>query len=307
MAFDRRMIALAAVAAVAPFLMAAQTTPAPDGEEIVVTGERLTPAQARERAVAYVQHTGIVAGKEAVARWVDKVCPRAVGLSAEHARVVEARVRAIAASVGAATAPEKCVANVMINFVGDGAAFTSRVATSDPRRVAEVPAARRVALLTGTEPIRWWYRTEVRGRHGARMVDMVPSFVSVDGQNAGPAFPTADDTGTIMQYSSSNLSTQVNRALVHATVVVDTTRATGRTLDAVAAYTAFVALAEIIPRDEPLQGSILGLFGDESVHSSLSKLDTTFLRELYKLALDRKARQQRTRLVRALQNEQSTF
>lgn len=306
MAFDRLVIAIAAGTALAPLVMAAQTAPAPD-EEIVVTGERLTPAQARERAVAYVQHTGIVAGKDAVARWVDKVCPRALGLSAEHARIVEARFRVIAASVGATTAPEQCVANVMINFVGDGAAFASQVATSDPRRVAEVSAAHRVALLTGKAPIRWWYRTEVRSRHGARMVDMVPSFVSVDGQNAGPAFPTADDTGTMTQYSSSNLSTQVNRALVHATVVVDTTRATGRTLDAVAAYAAFVALAEIIPRDEPLQGSILGLFGGDMVHTSLSKLDTTFLRELYKLALDRKARQQRTRLVRALQNEQSTF
>lgn len=305
--FTRRWISAAVMGALAPMLAAAQTPPTADDAEITVTGERLTPAQARERAIAYVHHTGIVAGKETVARWTDKVCPRAVGLSPENARRVENRFRAIAASVGAPLASDRCSPNVTINFVGDGAGFTRQVAQRDPQRLREVSYKQRSELINGRAPIRWWYLTELRSRDGTRMVGMDPAFVTGDGQMAGPALPSNGEASTLTQFSSSNLSTQVNRALLSATVVVDTSRAEGRTLDAVGAYAAFVALAELMPRDEPLRGSILGLFGTDEIPSGLTKLDTTFLRELYSLPLDRKARQQRTRLVRALQNEQSAF
>lgn len=294
---------------VAPVLMgAAQMPPAKlaDNEEIVVKGERLTPAEARERAVAYVQHTGIAAGKEAVARWIDKVCPRVVGLSAEHARIVATKVRAVAATVGAPLAPPACTPNISINFVGDGAAFASDVARRDRRRIAEVPFAERSELLTGTAPIRWWYLTEHRSADGVRMVGMDPAFVTGDGQAAGQVLPSNGESSTMNQFGSSNLSTQMSRALTSATVVVDTNRADGRTLDAIAAYAAFVALAELKPRATPLEGSILGLFGDAQP-TKLTRLDETFLRELYDLPLDRKARQQRARIVRALQREKSDF
>lgn len=289
------------------WLLAAAQAPSPGSEEILVEGKRLTPAEARERAIAYVHHTGIVAGKEAVARWVDKVCPRVVGLSAEHQRIVDAKFREVATAVGAPLGAAWCTPNVSINFVGDGRAFMKSVAAGDGRRIGEVPLGRRSELISGDAPIRWWYLTELRSRSGTRMVGMQPAFVSTDGQMAGESLPSNGDASTLGQYGSSLVSTLVNRTLVSATVVVDTNRASGATLESVASYAAFVALAEIQPRDEPLEGSILGLFGREAKFGGLSKLDQTFLRELYSLPLDRKARQQRTRLVRALQNEQSSF
>ncbi|MFC3714155.1 hypothetical protein ACFOMD_16410 [Sphingoaurantiacus capsulatus] len=300
----KRFLSAAAAFGALLLLGAAQT--APGDEEITVKGQRLTPAQARERAIAYVHATGIVAGKEAVARWVDKVCPRIIGLSAEHAAVVEARFRSIAGSVGAPLAAKGCAANVTINFVGDGRAFTKNIAVRDGRRLGEVPYARRAALINGEAPIRWWYLTELRSRDGKRMFGMDPSFVAADGQAAGQALPNNGESSMMTQYSSSHVSTQINRTLVSATVVVDTNRATGATLDAVAAHAAYVALAEIQALDEPLDGSILGLFGDAPPRG-LTKLDEAFLRELYALPLDRKARQQRTRLVRALQAQTTTF
>ena len=284
----------------------AALTPVPETEEIVVTGERLSPAQARERAVAYVQHTGIVAGKESVARWVDPVCPRAIGIAPEHVRLVEAKVRAIAAQAGVPTAKPGCTTNVSINFVGDGGAFVRSVAARDRGQLSKVPADLRLALLNGSAPVRWWYLTELRGRDGDRMNGMEPAFVS-GAQNAGATLPSNGETSTLLNYGSSIVSTQTARALRQATVVVDTVRAEGATLDAIAAYAALVAFAEMQPRDTPLAGSILGLFGSDPAPRGLTKLDLTFLRELYSLPLDRKARQQRGRLVRALQNEQSKF
>lgn len=293
------------LAALGLLLTAAQIPPG-DSDEIIVEGRRLSAAQARERAVAYVHATGIVAGKETVARWIDKVCPRVTGLSVEHARIVETRFRAIANEVGAPLAASGCQANVVISFVGDGAAFTRAVAQGDRRRLGNVSFEERTALTQGKAPIRWWYNDELRSRDGMRLFGSDLPTVNVDGV-AGPALPSnGADKQTMQQYGSSHVSTQVNRALTRATVVVDTNRATGATLQAVAAYAAFVSLAEISAPDRPLDDSILGLFGADPPRS-LTSLDATFLRELYSLALDRKARQQRTRLVRALQIEKRSF
>lgn len=289
-------------------LTAAQlpSAPAAESDEIVVKGERLSPAAARERAIAYVQQTGVVAGKEMVARWIDRVCPRISGLSPEHARIVEARFRAIAATVGAPLAPARCTPNVMIHFVADGAAFAQRASAGDRRRLGDVSPAARQALLTGRAPIRWWYRDELRSKDGLRAIATDPPFAAVDGV-PGPAMPSnGADNVTMSQYNSSHISTQMNRALTGATVVVDTPRSTGAPLVAVADHAAYVALAEVRAPKAPLDGSILGLFG-ETPPTGLTRLDETFLRELYALPLDRKARQQRTRLVRALQKQPSRF
>lgn len=278
-----------------------------DAEDIVVTGERLSPQQARERAVAFVRHTGIVNNRASVARWMDPVCLRAIGLEPTNLRLVETKIRGIAEAVGVPLAKPGCTPSVTINFVGDGAAFTRSIAARDRRYLAEVPATLKPALLNGTAPIRWWYLTEVRGRDGDRMVGMIPPSVKAsEGDPAPPGLPGNGESSTLVGYSTSNLSTQTARALYSATVVVDTVRAEGVPLESVAAYAAMVAFAELTPRDTPFNGSILGLFGEQPSRS-LTNLDMTFLRELYSLPLDRKARQQRGRLVRALQNEASRF
>lgn len=284
----------------------AAPTPVPEPEEIVVQGERLTPAEARKRAVAYIEHTGITTAKESVARFADPICPRALGLAPEVAARVENSLRLIAVEIGARPAKPGCTPNVTINFVGDGAAFARSIAQRDRRLLAEVPAGQRPALLEGKAPVRWWYLTQVRGRDGDGMNGMDPAFVT-GAESGGQTLPSNGGSSTSQNYGSSLVSTQMARVIRSATVVVDTVLAEGATLDSVAAYAAMVALAEMQPRETPLDGSILGLFGKVDAPRSLTKLDQTFLRELYALPLDRKARQQRGRLVRALQKEQTKF
>ena len=294
-----------ALGSAATLALAAPTDPeAPD--EIVVEGQRLTPAQARERAVAYVRHTGIISGKESIARWIDPICPRVIGVAPNVAQQVISTVRAVAAQTGVPTAKPGCSPNIAINFVGDGNAFMRRISASDPSQLAKLPVSQREALINGGAPVRWWYFTETRGRDGDRMNGMDPAFVT-GAESGGATLPSNGESSTSMNYGSSVISTQMARALHGATVVIDTVKADGATLDSVAAYAAMVAFAELQPRDTPFDGSILGLFGDADAPRSLSKLDQTFLKELYALPLDRRARQQRGRLVRALQNEQSKF
>jgi hypothetical protein len=102
----------------------------------------------------------------------------------------------------------------------------------------------------------------------------------------------------ISHYDSSIISTQVNRAIIDANVVIDLDRVEGRSLQAVAAYAAFVAFSEVRPSEPPPAGSILGMFGAEPDARGLTDWDMAFLRALYNLPLDRQARRHRGMLVR---------
>ena len=94
------------------------------------------------------------------------------------------------------------------------------------------------------------------------------------------------------------ISTFGVRTIVDANVVVDLDRAEGRSLQAVAAYAAFVAFAEVRPSEPPPAGSILGMFRDEQQARGLTDWDMAFLRALYQIPLDRRARRHRGMLVR---------
>src|SRR3546814_12039142 len=65
--------------------------------------------------------------------------------------------------------------------------------------------------------------------------------------------------------------------------------------DLVASYTAMVALAELNGDPPPPKDSIMGLFGDEPAHRTLSGKDMALLRGIYSMPPDREAYQHRNR------------
>lgn len=291
----RLLIGLAALATPVP----AQTGQS-DGQEadapqtVVVTGTRQTREQARREAFEFVRRMGVANGERSAARWKDGVCPRVVGLAHAHARFVEMKLRLIAAEAAAPIAPTPCRTNIAVLFVSDGPDTMRTVAARLPRRLAEVAATSRAALLASPAPVRWWYTTETRSRDGMAATGMLPPWVGLEG--GGSAIPSRDSVGSLQQYNSSIVSTQTIRVLTSATVVIDANRATGKPLGGVAAYAALVALAEIRPGGAP-EGSILALFNGADSGRELTERDRAFLRALYRLPLDREARQHRGRLA----------
>lgn len=281
------LIALA-VAAAAP-----STAPADD--DIVVNG-KVSPAPARDRAEAFVKLTGIAAGDRPAARWVDPICPRALGIPANYARIVEERIRSTAADVRAPVARTPCRTNIVVSFASDGGAVARAIAARSPKQLAEVMSSERPALLQGNAPIRWWYSTQQRSRDNVAAGPGGASLMMNKGEGGVPLLP--DSLASMQHYNSSIVSTQAIRALQTATVVVDVNRANGIPLRAVAAYAAMVALAEL-RADRPPPDSILGLFADNG-RRELTDGDTALLSALYRLPLDRQARQQRGLLVRGM-------
>lgn len=297
----QRSIGLAGCAvALTAQTLPAQTGAPPKPGDVVVTGERLTPEETRRRATAYVRAAGVANGDQSVARWIDPVCPRVLGLDEKLAWYVEARVRAVATAAGAPLAGERCAPNLSISFVADASALVRKIAARQPRRLSEVTPPARDALASGTAPIRWWYSTEVRGKDGDRLTRMEPTSISGPGAGQGQVLPVNPETSFLALYSNSLVSTQVARAIRSATVIVDVGEATGAKLDGVADYAALVALAEIRPSGDARSDSILGLFDAPVAPAGLTEWDSRFLRELYRLRLDRQARLHRGKLVSAL-------
>jgi len=289
------------LAVLATMLTAAQTPSglrSDPGAPIVVTGTRPTRAEARERAAAFVRELGVASGERPVARWADPVCPVVRGIAEPYARIVQTRMRAIAATAGIEAGREGCHPNISVSFVGDAAGLMQEVQRRSPTRLNEVQANDRQALLNGAAPVRWWYITETRSRHAMRNAPQ--SLQTETGGQGGGSFSASGsfDADAMSQYNSSIVSTQVNRVLLDAAVVVDFDDVSGRSLESVAAYAAFVAFAEVRAADASPPGSVLGMFGQNAGVETLTDWDMAFLRALYRLPLDREARRHRGLLVR---------
>ncbi|MGE0178723.1 MAG: hypothetical protein AB7O91_02745 [Sphingomonas sp.] len=274
---------------------------------IVVTGERPTRAQARARAASFVREVGIARGDTAAARWTDPVCPRVLGIAQPYSGIVEERMREIARAAGMLVAPAGCRTNVSVSFVGDAAGLMREIDRRSPTRLQEVPRNERDAMLNGDAPVRWWYLTETRSRHRMRNAAQSVRTQQGGGGTGGrsqESSPTME-LESLSEYNSSIISTFGARTIIDANVVVDLDRAEGRSLQAVAAYAAFVSFAEVRPSERPPAGSILGMFADETEARGLTDWDMAFLRALYQLPLDRPARRHRGLLVRDMVNYQT--
>lgn len=281
------------------------TPPGEPSPDIVVTGEKPTPAEIRRRAEDFVEKTGVVWGNQQAARWWDPVCPRIVGLTPALSEKVEKKVRAVAVAAGVPLQSSAgCQPNLVIGFTGDAGAVLRKVASRSARQLKEVPRAARADLLNGKAPIRWFYSTEIRSKDGLRGTGSQQQWSSGNGEGGGSVIPDNGKSVSLLQYSSGIISTSGIRALTGATVVIDVNLAAGTTLDAVASYAALVGLSEIRQSQARPPQSILALFDGADAPKSLTELDLAFLKSLYRLPLDRNARSQRGQIVRDLISSQ---
>src|SRR5688500_15915668 len=284
-------------------LIAAQAPPAPsDPGQSITSGALLPEKAARDLAQRFVRETGVASGETPAARWVTPICPEVLGLEDIGKRAAEAKIRRVAAAAGVEVAREGCRRNIVVSFTGDGASLARSVVDQEPWRLAGFSPKDRSEVLTGSIPIRWLYTVETTGRHGrgqtasghAAQTQGKPGPGNGGGSSLGGDFPS------LMHYESSILSTLTNRVLTSAIVIIDIDEAMGRRLEALAAYAARVALAEIRNAGAKPDGSILSLFESSAPPRDMTIQDLAFLRALYRLPLDRQAMQHRGHLVHGI-------
>ena len=278
----------------APTPQASQTPLPPHGasnSDIVVDAQ--TEREIRERTRAYVRETGVAMGAVAVARWYAPVCPKVLNVAPAAARIVEQKIRATAHQVGIRVAPDQCDPNIVVAFSTDGQELMSIIADSSPRRMIEIGPQARRALEASDAPIRWWHSTNTGAMRSAPVL-------APGGASSGTAvtFEGATLTGATGGQSTTGslIATADPRQINSTAVIIDVNRAEGYSLNAVAAYTAMVALAEIRLESTP-QGSILGLFTTNPRPQDLSEADLDFLRALYRIPGARMGNEQQHAIV----------
>ena len=290
-----RLLIAASIVSVFAVAPAVAQDAAPE-DEIEVIGRRQTEVQARREANDFVRRTVSTSSDDPLARWVTPICPAVLGIQPEYAALVERKVRALAkvADIDMAAAP--CKTNVVISFTTNAKAVVQRIAKKSPRRLAEVQIPDRPALLTGEAPVRWWYTTQETSVDGVSAVTS-DSLAANAGTAEGGGSSIGNGLPTVQAYSSSIVRTQIVRALRSATIVIDVNKAEGVPLDAVAAYAAMVAFAEMKPVETPPPNSILGLFAPEAQVASATDWDISFLKALYSIPAARAGWKQKRMLV----------
>ena len=267
----------------------AQSAEAPD---IVVNGQ--TEQEIRERTRAYVRETGVAVGAVAAARWAVPICPKVLNVSDAVAQIVERKIRSTAEQVGIRVAGVQCDPNIVIAFSSDGQQLASIIADRAPRRMAEIGPQARRALEASEAPVRWWHSTAPTMLRSASIAG-----ASAPSSGGAATFEGSTISGATggRSVTGSLIATADIRAIGSAAIIIDVNRAEGYSLNAVAAYTAMVALAEIRLNASPT-GSILGLFtATDPQPTDLSQADIDFLRALYEVPAARMGNQQRRAIV----------
>ena len=272
----------------------------PVDPSIVVEGRRQTPEEIRRAAREFVRKSGIAQGQIPAARWRNPVCAKIVGLHGKPAELVKAKLEVEAKAAGVPLARPGCTGNLAVVFTDDGAAVARAIGRKDPRRTADVPMPTLRAIYQGDAPVRWWYAVGESSTSGVSAGTAELPWTGGNAEGGGSAIPSNGNNTLLRHNGSSLVSTLVERGITQATVIVDVNAATGKTLDAVAAYVAMVALAEVRPRSDRSPHSILSLFEPESSVADLSERDRDLLHTLYRLPLDRTALNQRSRLSRGV-------
>jgi hypothetical protein len=280
-------------------------------DTIVVKGTRIDPGQARDRAITFVKQTGVATGQQQVARWVVPVCIKVIGLSdPQEARVV-GQMLAIAREAKIPVGKVDCEPNLTVTFAPDAGEIVRHINARKPNQFRELSRLEKEQLINGNAPVRWWYATEMMDRDGVKANNVSPGWISAGEGSGVPGNAVTsslsiggegDITSTQQYNSGSNVRTATVRSLFGATVIVDATKAASAGIDALSAYAAMVAFAEMSATAAP-PDSILGLFQPTSIENSLTDWDMAFLKSLYRMPLDRRSRIQRGHLVEALLDE----
>jgi hypothetical protein len=273
------------------------------GSTIIVKGTRVDPDQARERAVDFVKRTGVANGQQQVARWIFPICVKVFGLTTPQAVRVEDSMLDIAYEANMPVAGPGCQPNITVTFAPDAGEVVRHIYAQKPHQLRELSQSEREKLLNGETPVRWWYATEMMDREGMRANNLSAPWITAGEGNSPVGLPTVDGISSTQQYNSgSNVRTPTVRSLYGATIIVDAVKAGKTPVDAIAAYAAMVAFAEM-NASVPPPDSILGLFQPASVETSLTDWDMAFLKSLYRMPLDRRSRIQRGHLIEALLDE----
>ncbi len=272
----------------------------PVDDEIIVTAQK--QEEVREQARKFVRGVSATPVSGQFARWREAICVKVVGLSAEHAAIVSDKIRGIAGGAGVRVAKPSCKTNLLIVFTDSADRDIAMLKKTGGGRVFGKYDPIETRLLADSQrPARWWYSTQIEGRHGHQSGGTPGALLGaqIEGAAGGLGINSNGESVGVDGYSSSLVGTHIRAKIEQATFIVDANVARGRTLNSVAAYAALVTLARIkMESAEVAEDSILRLFAaPEPYPGDLTPRDKAFLTALYSVPANREAKQQERQIA----------
>lgn len=226
--------------------------------------------------------------QDQIARFNAPVCPIAIGFEPEVEKQLVARMRRVAAAVGAALAPEHCAGNVALVTTDDGGALVKALRSTHPNLLEGLEPRQIDRMIKSQGPVRSWSATAV---------------VNEDGQRMSP--PTSGDfmdPPTLIVKTASFVNPSSQQIIDSATVVIDANAVIGRSATQLADYAMMRALARTRPvTGDSDVGTILSLFDpDNASPLSVTEVDLAYMKALYAMPGNRTATYQMGRIAEHL-------
>jgi hypothetical protein len=268
-------------------------------EEVIVRGRRLSEIEFNlQRYIHdFLDEVTAPARGRGLARWQRRVCVGVHNVQNTAAQYIADRIASVMLGVGLQPGEPGCTPDVSIIFSTDASQSAAQMVDSDPRLFR--PVAGYAGTDLGLEALDEFVRTDraVRWWHVSLPVDArtgVPAIELPDGGLCGGARCTPQ----IAVAGPSRIHSGIRDDLRYVIMIVDVTKLTGMTWQALADYLALVSLAQIDPKTNPASfDSILNLFSNPGAYSGLTDWDWSYLRALYAFDQERVPSAQRNEIV----------
>ncbi|THD54199.1 MAG: hypothetical protein E8A12_17610 [Phenylobacterium sp.] len=177
----------------------------------------------------FVEAHSAISRIDQLSRWAGPVCPQTGGLTAPFDAYVTARVKAVAASVGAPIDkhPNRnfpCKTNLLIVFTTTPQTLMDNVRKHHPQMLGFHYAAQAQRLATVNHPIQAWYMTGTAPEGGE--VELDDEFHRLPGGTAG-----------------SRLTSRISSQFMGVLVVIDATAIVGHQIGAISDSATMLSLA----------------------------------------------------------------
>ncbi len=268
------------------------TAPPPAVDEIVVTGKAIRDFVRTSNFVRL--YTAPSDFLDQIARWHAPLCVHTAGLAPAYNAFVTARVKDVAAQIGAPQAQsEPCKTNLDIVFTPHPQELLDYIRTKRPELLGPHYPALRKKLATVSHPVQAWYATGTRDYHGRWEIDSYDEWGN-----------TVDGSPPVYTVPGSHLRTGLSSEFASVVVVADAAKVGDWEIGTIADYVAMMAFSRMKTLDKCQQvPSIANVFGDcsDGVRAkALSDFDMAYLRALYLTASDAPRGLQESGISRAM-------
>jgi len=224
-----------------------------------------------------------------VAKFFYPVCVQVLGLEAEAAGVIAARIRENAEALGVGADPKPdCVPTLRVAFMAPAAGPAAEWLSMESPQLAHLASYQRERVLAESGPVRAWNRVVVRDFNG-QPIRLADARV-IGGMDLAPV--------PIDPYSATDpiITTEITAAAV----LIARDAADGLTLGQLADYaTMRTLLGTGAPDGDTPAPTILTLFADPQAPAGLTDFDRALVRELYDASRNAKPRRVFNDIARA--------